>query len=429
MKSNANAQLAPKKWGFGRLLALFACAVLCLGTLPPPALASAPKAVAAHWVGSWGAAPFAPGRRNAEQAFSDGTLRQLVRTSIAGEALRLRISNEFGTEPLAIGAVHVALSAGGAAIQPGSDHALTFNGAGTLSIPPGAYALSDPIAMTTAPFTELAVSLYLPAQQITDPTVHGNSNETSYLVHGNAVSAADLPDPKTFNSWYFLKGVDVETKSDDTATVVAFGDSITDGYGSTLNENGRWPDNLAERLQADKSTRRLSVLDEGIGGNRVLADGTGPSALARFDRDVLAQTGVKYLIILESINDIGRKIRPDDPEANVTAADLEFGLQQMVAKAHEHGILVFGATLTPYQGAKYFTPAGEQVREAINQWIRTSGVFDGVIDFEKAVADPSNPLHFLPAYDHGGHLHANDAGYKAMAGAIDLSLFDRGHSR
>jgi lysophospholipase L1-like esterase len=178
-----------------------------------------------------------------------------------------------------------------------------------------------------------------------------------------------------------------------------------------------------QRLQANGSTKNLSVLDEGIGGNRVLRDGTGPSALARFDRDVLAQAGVKYVIILESINDIGRIANKTDPESTVTAQDLEQGLQQLAARAHEHGIKVFGATLTPYQGAGYSTDRGEQVREAINQWIRTSGVFDGVIDFEKAVEDPANPLRFLPRYDHGGHLHPNDVGYRAMGDAVDLNLF------
>ena len=267
--------------------------------------------------------------------------------------------------------------------------------------------------------------MYLPAQQITNPTEHPLSVQTSYLAEGNVVSAATLATPKTVNSWYFLKGVDVETKADDTAAVVAFGDSITDGFSSTLNGNHRWPDYLAERLQADALTKRLSVLNEGVSGNRVLHDGAGPSALARFDRDVLAQAGVKYLIVLESINDIGQLARPNNPEGHVTAQDLELGLDQLVERAHEHGIKVFGATLTPYKGTFYDSSEGEQVREAVNQWIRSSGVFDGMIDFAKAVEDPAEPLRILPAYDDGHHIHPNDAGYQAMANAINLEMFGK----
>ena len=230
-----------------------------------------------------------------------------------GESLRIRFTNEFGTQPLKIEAAHVALSAGGAAIQPGSDHSVMFDGQSSVLVVPGAYVLSDPIAMVTEPFAELAISMYLPAQQISSPTEHPTSIQTSYLAEGNVSSTAVLATPKTVNSWYFLKGVDVETKTDNTATVVTFGDSITDGFSSTLNENHRWPDYLAERLHADASTRHLSVLNEGISGNRVLHDGAGPSALSRFDRDVLAQAGVKYLIVLESINDIGQLARPNNP--------------------------------------------------------------------------------------------------------------------
>ena len=376
-----------------------------------------------HWTGTWATAPFADEAGASAPNFGDKTLRQIVHTSLAGDALRVRFTNEFGAEPLAISAAHVALSAGNGAVQPGSDHAVTFGGRASISIPAGAYALSDPVAMSTPAFADLAVSIYLPAQPISVPTIHSDADQTNYLASGNLAGATTLDTSTKIDSWYFLKGIDVEATADNAAAVVAFGDSITDGAYATIDENHRWPDFLAQRLQANKSTRNLSVLDEGIGGNRVLRDGTGPSALARFDRDVLAQAGVKYVILLESINDIGRIARKNDPEATVTAQDLEQGLEQLAARAHEQGIKVFGATLTPYQGAGYYTDQGEQIREAINQWIRTSGVFDGVIDFEKAVEDPANPLRFLPRYDHGGHLHPNDIGYRAMGDAVDLNFF------
>jgi lysophospholipase L1-like esterase len=376
-----------------------------------------------QWTGSWATAPYADSGSNSAPDFGDKTLRQIVHISLAGSALRVRFTNEFGTEPLVINAAHVALSAGNGAIEPGTDHAVTFAGQSSISIPAGAFALSDPVAMSTAAFANLAVSIYLPAQQISIASFHNDADQTNYIASGNLVSAASLDAPVKVTSWYFLKGIDVEATAKDAAAVVAFGDSITDGAYATVDENHRWPDFLAQRLQSGNATKNLSVLDEGIGGNRVLRDGTGPSALARFDRDVIAQAGVKYVILLESINDIGRLARKNDPEDTVTAADLEQGLEQLAARAHEHGIKVYGATLTPYQGAGYYTEQGEKIREGVNQWIKTSGVFDGVIDFEKAVEDPAHPLRFLPRYDHGGHLHPNDIGYRAMADAINLNLF------
>ncbi len=377
----------------------------------------------AHWTGSWASAPYADSGGNSTPDFGDKTLRQVVHTSLDGSAVRIRFTNEFGKQPLVIQAAHVALSAGNGAIEPGSDHALTFAGRSSISIPPGALALSDPVKMATTAFADLAVSIYLPAQQISIPSFHSDADQTNYIAPGNVVGASTLNAPRKVLSWYFLKGVDVEATAQDAAAVVAFGDSITDGAFAAVDENHRWPDFLAQRLQADSATKNLSVLDEGIGGNRVLRDGTGPSALARFDRDVLAQAGVKYVIVLESINDIGRLVRTNDPEDAVTAADLEQGLEQLAARAHEHGIKVYGATLTPYKGAGYYTEQGEKVREAINQWIRTSNVFDGVIDLDKAVEDPAHPQRFLPRYDHGDHLHPSDPGYKAMADAINLDLF------
>jgi lysophospholipase L1-like esterase len=382
--------------------------------------------VSAHaetWVGTWATAPFSGDPWHTVPTLVDSTLREIVHTSVAGKTLRVRFTNEFGTEPLHIDAASVALSAGGNAIQPGSLHALTFGGQASMVVPPGAMALSDPVTMATPSFTDLTISLYLPVQPISNVSVHTSAQQVNFIQRGNEVSATTLSAPTTIESWYFVKGVDVEPAIAHSAAVVAFGDSITDGAYATNNENHRWPDYLATRLHSNPATANLAVLNEGIGGNCVLITCVGPNALARFDRDVLAQDGVKYVIVLESINDIGTMHEPNRPDYHLSAADLEQGLSQLVARAHEHGIKVIGATLTPYGGAGYSTDAGEQIREAVNQWILTSGTFDGTVDFDKATRDPDHPLTFSPKYDSGDHLHPKDAGYAAMADAIDLSLF------
>ncbi|HVT97149.1 MAG TPA: SGNH/GDSL hydrolase family protein [Acidobacteriaceae bacterium] len=377
-----------------------------------------------HWVGTWATSPFDGDPWHTIPTLVDSTLREIVHTSIPGTALRVRFTNEFGKEPLRIDAANVALSAGESAIQPASMHTLTFGGQASIVIPPGAEAVSDAVPMTTPAFANLAISLFLPLQQISDVSVHSGAGQTNYILAGsNAVSAATLTGAATVPSWYFVKGVDVEPVTPHAAAIVAFGDSITDGAASLDNENHRWPDFLAVRLHNNPATANLAVLNEGIGGNCILIHCVAPNALARFDRDVLSQAGVRYVIVLEGINDIGALHDPNRPNYKLTAEDLEQGLSQIVARAHEHGIKVFGATLTPYQGAGYFTDQGEQIREAVNQWILTSGVFDGTIDFDKTTRDPASPLTFAAAYDSGDHLHPKDAGYDAMANAIDLSLF------
>jgi len=260
--------------------------------------------------------------------------------------------------------------------------------------------------------------------------VHNSAYQTNYMVPGNVAGEKSLrvEGTKKFSNWFFLQAVDVKVPAADGA-VVAFGDSITDGTASTPDTNQRWPDLLALRLAANKATAGLGVLNVGIGGNRVLHDGTGPSALARFDTDVLAQSGVKYVIVLESINDIGHAYDPKKPYDVVTADDLIAGLTQLAERAHMHGIKIFGATLTPYTGGTpnvgtgYMSPAGEQVREAVNAFIRSGKIFDGVIDFEKAAADPANPNAWSATADHGDHLHPSDAGMKAMADSVNLKLF------
>jgi lysophospholipase L1-like esterase len=266
------------------------------------------------------------------------------------------------------------------------------------------------------------VSFYVPPQIMRAETYHSGAHQDSYLADGHAPSAAELTQATVLPSWYFFDGIDVAAALDARA-IITFGDSITDGTASTPNANRRWPDVLAARLEQDQKLAHVGVLNEGIGGNHVLYEGFGPNAQSRFDRDVLAQSGARYMIVLESINDIGGLARVQAPWQAVTAQQLEFGLKQIVDRAHEHGLKIFGGTLTPYGGAGYFSDAGEQVREAVNDWIRTSGVFDGVIDFDKITRDPQNPTHFNPAYDAGDHLHPSDAGYKAMGEGIDLTLF------
>ncbi|MHB1701699.1 MAG: SGNH/GDSL hydrolase family protein [Acidobacteriaceae bacterium] len=459
-----------------RMLARIAAVAMVGGLLGGVSQAQSGSAASAdpHWVGSWAAAPEAmrivgphspaaqpveaapsPAAANAPQAapvvpaspsspaalvnpeaavgptFAATTYREIVHLSLGavtptGFALRVVLTNEMGTAPLTIGSAHVALPVAGnnGAIQPATDHALTFNGSPSVIIPAGALELSDPVSLPALPFSDLAVSIYVPEQPLSVMTMHRSAYQTNFKMAGDEASAATPADATKIYSWFLLKGVEVAARPQDAA-VVALGDSITDGTASTRDSNGRWPDVLAARLAANKGTGGLSVLDEGIGGNRVLHDVYGPSALARFDRDVLGQAGVKYLIVLESINDIGRRGRPNPGDELVSAEQLIAGLSQIAERAHAHGIKVFGATLTPYVGAGYATVQGEQDRQTINAWIRANKgrVFDGVIDFDKAVRDPAHPDTFLPAYDHGDHLHPNDAGLKAMGEAVDLNLF------
>ena len=377
-----------------------------------------------HWVGTWAASPVAMANSSDKFGASDTTFREIVRISLGGSSVRIIVSNEFGLDPLTIGAANIAPSTGGGAIDPASAGALTFSGRPSVTIPPGPLAVSDPVNLKVPALSDLAVSLFVPQQPMRQVSIHNFADQTSYQASGNAVSDKALESPEKIYSWPFLKGVDVMATG-KSAAIVAFGDSITDGAHSTRDSNVRWPDVLAQRLQANKKTRQVSVLNEGIGGNRVLHDRTGPSALARFDRDVLAQAGVKYLIILESINDIGHAYTLKDPSEIVTADDLIAGLTQLATRAHTHGIKVFGATLTPYMGAGYSSPAGEKVREAVNQWIRTTNQLDGFIDFDKVTRDPTNPQAFSLDAGSSDHLHPGDSGYKLMGGAIDLKLFTK----
>ena len=396
-------------------------ALLLAATLSVPSLAQTQP----HWVATWGTAPVA--RSNDHKAFTmPTTLRQIVHVSLGGSTLRVVLTNELGVSSLTIDQSAVALPSATnpnstGAIQPNSSVPLTFNGQPGITIPPGAIALSDPIAFHLAPLSDLAISLSVAGQEIPTLTQHDLSLETNYIASNNQVAATTLTDAAPSLVWDFIKGVEVEAPQ--SATVVAFGDSITDGWHATSGTNNTWPDLLASRLHANPATSNLAVINEGIGGNRVLHNGWGPNALSRFDADVLAPSGVKYVIFFESINDIGNAYNSTGARDIVTAADLITGFTQFAARAHAHGLKVFGATITPYTGAGYASPAGEAVRQTVNQWIRTNTIFDGVIDFDKATRDPVNPSVFSSTVDSGDHLHPGDAGFHIMANAIDLTLF------
>lgn len=376
------------------------------------------------WIGTWASSPQLGDAANLPPApgFTDSTLRQIIHVSIGGSQLRVRFSNAFGKSPLIITSAHIALSAGGGAIQPGSDRALTFHGRPSVSIPAGAPVYSDPVDFNLAPLSDLAVTLHI-ENAPEGITTHPGARETSYIEAGDHVSAVNLESPEKIDHWYFLDGVDVLANSGGAAVAI-LGDSITDGRNSTTNGNGRWPDDLARRLQADKSTAGIGVLNEGIGGNRLLHDGLGPNALARLDRDVLSQDGVRWLIVLEGVNDIGTVAKAlAHKEQPATAQDMIAAYEQIILRAHAHHIRVYGATIMPFGESFYFSPEAEAERQTVNHWIRTSGEFDAVIDMDAVMRDPQNPSHISAAADSGDHLHPDDRGYKMMSDAIDLKLF------
>ena len=375
------------------------------------------SAQADPWVGTWGTSPQLTEPRNLppRPGLTSNTLRQIVQVSIGGKKLCVRFSNAFGTNPVTMSSVHLALSAGGSAIQTNSDVALTFQGKPSVTIPAGESVVSDVFDFDLAPLSDVAVTIHFDGTSAA-VTSHPGSRSTSYLQTGDAVSAADLPAAARMQHWYILTGIDVEAEN-SSAAIVTLGDSITDGRGSGTDKNDRWPDDLARRLQANKDTADLAVLNEGIGGNCVLRGGLGPTALSRFNRDVLSQSGARWLIVLEGVNDIGGS-RNASVATNLIAA-----YEKIIEQAHAHDLRVYGATILPFGGSFYDSPAHEAARETANDWIRTGGKFDAVIDFDEAMRDPQNPSHLLPAADSGDHLHPNEAGYKIMAGTIDLKLF------
>jgi lysophospholipase L1-like esterase len=373
------------------------------------------------WIGTWGTAPQLVEPRNLppEPGLSDNTLRQIVRVSLGGDSLKVRFSNEFGTSPVTMKAVHFAASMDNSAINPETDKALLFDGEPQVTIAPGASIISDPFRFALAPRSNVAITMHFGATS-PDVTGHPGSRTTSYLLPGNEVSAADLAAAVQTDHWYIINGIDV-VAPESAAAVVVLGNSITDGRGSGTNRQNRWPDELARRLQENPATRQVAVLNQGIGGNCVLRDCLGPAALSRFERDVIRQNGVRWLIILEGINDIGQA-QGSDGSAKV-AADLIAAYIQMIDAAHAKGIRVYGATLLPFGGSFYDTADHESARKTVNEWIRNSGRFDAVIDLDSALGDPANPLQLLPAADTGDHLHPNEIGHRMMAEAVDIGLF------
>lgn len=421
--------------------------IVCLFAVDPFLLAQAGVSNE-HWVGTWttavvgrppqGQLPQGRGQAPQGQAattppnqparapapvlnFKDQTLRQIVRVSIGGERIRVVLSNSFGTAPLSVGAAHVALRDKSAAIVPMSDRVLTFSGAGSTTIPPGAVMISDPVNLRVAPLADLAVDIYLPgdtAEGTSPLTMHNVGLQTNYVSPaGNHTGAVDMPVMTTTLSSFFMARVEVVAPA-RTGALVAFGDSITDGTRSTPDSNNRWPNHFAKRLMAQNI--RMGVLNLGISGNRVLSDaGTaGVGALARFDRDVLAQPGTTDVVVLEAINDIGQARENPSP----TVAELVAGHRQLVERAHAAGLKIFVGTLTPFEGAAYWTAVGEAKRQTVNEWIRTGKAYDGVIDFDAVLRDPAHPTKFAPKYDSGDHLHPNDAGYELMANTISLEM-------
>jgi lysophospholipase L1-like esterase len=384
------------------------------------------------WIVSWAASQQVPEPNNAlpSDDLRNATVRQIVHLSAGGSALRVHVSNAFGTEALHVSSIHIAhpATSASAAIDPATDRVLTFAGSQDVTIPPGAEYISDPVDYPVRALSDLTVTFYLEVPPATQ-TGHPGSRATSYFVHGNLVSAPDLPDAKHVDHWYQISAIDVLSVK-GAAAIVALGDSITDGHGATTNGNDRWTDVLAMRLQASRQTRNIGVSNQGIGGNHLLTDGLGPNVLARFDRDVLAQAGVRWLIIFEGVNDLGGLARTGEvsqAEHTTRTQRVMAAYKQIIERAHAHGIRVIGATITPYVGSDYYHPGplSEADRQAVNEWIRAPGHFDAVIDFDAIVREPRQPDRLRSDYDCGDHLHPSPAGYKAMGESIPVTLFKR----
>ena len=428
----------------GLVMVLGACTLLASAA---PVSAKATRRAhrsSGRWVATWAASvqagssvalsTFGEPTSPAVSGFDNQTVRNIVFTSMGGDVLRIHLSNTFGAQPLVVGSSSVGVELAGAQLAPGTIRNVTFNGSRSVTIPAGAEVTSDPVRLAVHPLEDLAISLYLPSP--TGPTTyHFASQQTNYVASGDQTAQADPASysalasiPPGGSSWFYVSDLDVRASQSSGRTVVAFGDSITDGWQSQVNANDRWPSLLAKRLVAAFGDRAPGTVDEGIGGNRVLNDSPcfGQAALTRFDRDVLSVPRVRDVILLEGINDIGFSQSPNTgcsvPNTNVTAGQIINGYRQLIARAHARGLKIFGGTLVPFKGAAYWSPAAEAKREAVNNWIRTSHAFDGVIDFAKATEDVYDPQYLDPAYNSGDNLHPNDAGYQAMANAINLAM-------
>lgn len=384
-----------------------------------------------HWVGTWAAVPTAT-PATSTPTLDDETIRQVIHTSVAGDQLRLRLTNEFGSTALRIGEVHVARRAGtsGTNIVPATDRAVTFGGVRSPTIPAGAPLLSDPVRLPVPARTDLVVSIYIPTPtQVT--TLHAFASTSNVIAAGNVTDDTSVTG-ETVGQWFFLSTVSVRADR-GAGAIVAFGDSITNGAGMETDTNHRWPDFLANRLHD------TGMLNLGVAGNRLLHDPNPPpgsdaenfavffgeSALRRFDRDVAAQPGARYVIVLLGVNDLGHPGTVAPPDEVVSAQDVINAHRQLIARAHAQGLKIYGATILPFKNDTlgFYNPTNEAKRQEINRWIRTSGEYDAVIDFDKVTRDPNSPGKFAAFADSGDHLHPGDAGYKAMGEAVDLALF------
>jgi len=379
------------------------------------------------WVGTWVSAQQLVEEKNLPPApgLSGQTLRQIIQPSLDGRSLRLTFSNEFGDSPLTIASASVARSGGKSVIEDGTAHPVKFGGATQVTLQPGALAVSDVVPFEVQAFVNLAVSTYctaVPAKL----TGHPGSRTTSFMQRGDGTNARELAQATPTDHWYLLAAVDVQANPGAQAIAI-IGDSITDGRGSTTNSNNRWPNNLARRLHANPHTANISVLNQGIGGNRLLRNGLGPAAIERFDRDALTPPGVRWVLVFEGVNDLGTAVGARGKgEPAATAKDIIACYEQMIARAHTRGLLIYGATITPFQGfISYYETQSEADRQMVNQWIRSSGRFDGVVDFDAITRDPANPPSLSSAVDGGDHLHPSAAGYQVMADGVDLGLFEK----
>lgn len=394
--------------------------LLCMAALLVPPCVLAQQTV---WTGSWGAAPVSMKDQPSTDSPQGVTFRDVVRLSIGGKAVRLRLSNEFGSAPLQVGGVHIALSDGPglASVRAGSDHAVLFGGRESVEIPAGSVALSDPVGMPVAALEDVAVSIYV-LRGAGGLTGHVAAASTNFIAVGNALMGGAFDAAKKVKSWYVLSGVDVDA-GPAAKSLVVLGASISEGYKSTVDKNARWSNTLAVRLSQNAATRGIGIVNEGISGNRLLHDIADQSAMARLDRDVLSQSNAKYVIVMMGNNDIGRTFFPQRPNETVTAEQMIWALQQIAQRAHDRGFRVIGATLTPFGGANYYSEAGNAMREAVNAFLRTGKGVDGVIDFDAVLRDPAHHERLRADLDSGDHLHPNDEGYRVMGESVDLKLF------